>query len=647
MALLKQILTDYSLHPLIPGAVLASLVAGESERDNREAWFSALEDCNRKKRKELYLHLEKQGWLDPEISERIQRSERVFVDAFEQLEGKIHEIALVTQGDEIAIKQLARSLASARLMWEWLEIMVNPERSFEKTKDGTRDLIQELKLQFRHIVGGVWGVLFPPESFGLSADASGQFWTAFMYPQRPDEMVSSFQGYFFSHFRERFMVLNAGHAPSKGVRLSDALSEHIQGARERFEALHQAVEGGIKKGLDVCFSEIAQTLQKVECPPECLRFIAHLVEQTCDAFAYLEGSVDAHEHRFIVYLKRRITDICEDQPFSDTASFKGCEVALGKALGELDDLIGMRTIKAKVHQTADFAKVQQWRLARGLKPIPTSYHAVYTGRPGTGKTTVARLMGRIYQALGILKKGHVVECDRASLVAEYVGQTAIKTHQIIDSALDGILFIDEAYTLAKQDQDFGQEAIDTLLKRMEDDRERLIVIVAGYSDEMATLVQSNPGLESRFTRFMEFPDYEPTELCRIFSLMCRQNDLRMTPAFKQLLIHHFHDLYEAREPRFGNARLVRNCFERVVGYQATRLAQNASQESGDLATLDAVDLPGVSSEAKSRLEQVLGYKVTCPNCGEACRWTPALLIKDAECTRCDQIYNCEFGEPVI
>ncbi len=241
MALLKQILTDYSLHPLIPGAVLASLVAGESERDNREAWFSALEDCNRKKRKELYLHLEKQGWLDPEISERIQRSERVFVDAFEQLEEKIHEIALVTQGDEIAIKQLARSLASARLMWEWLEIMVNPERSFEKTKDGTRDLIQELKLQFRHIVGGVWGVLFPPESFGLSADASGQFWAAFMYPQRPDEMVSSFQGYFFSHFRERFMVLNAGHAPSKGVRLSDALSEHIQGARERFEALHQAV----------------------------------------------------------------------------------------------------------------------------------------------------------------------------------------------------------------------------------------------------------------------------------------------------------------------------------------------------------------------------------------------------------------------
>ncbi len=146
---------------------------------------------------------------------------------------------------------------------------------------------------------------------------------------------------------------------------------------------------------------------------------------------------------------------------------------------------------------------------------------------------------------------------------------------------------------------------------------------------------------------MAFPDYEPTELCRIFSLMCRQNDLRMTPAFKQLLIHHFHDLYEAREPRFGNARLVRNCFERVVRYQATRLAQNASQESGDLATLDAVDLPGVSLGAKSQLEQVLGYKVTCPNCGEACRWTPDLHIKDAECTRCDQIYNCEFGEPVI
>jgi len=189
----------------------------------------------------------------------------------------------------------------------------------------------------------------------------------------------------------------------------------------------------------------------------------------------------------------------------------------------------------------------------------------FFGNPGTGKTTVARLMGRIYKSLGLLRRGHVVECDRGRLVAEYVGQTAVRTHAMIDSALDGILFIDEAYALAGRGaEDFGSEAIETLLKRMEDDRDRLIVIVAGYTGPMEEFINSNPGLESRFTNYLNFPDYQPDDLAEIFQRMAAQSGLVCSPETESNVLTLCANLYAARNEQFGNAREMRNLFESAV-----------------------------------------------------------------------------------
>jgi len=285
------------------------------------------------------------------------------------------------------------------------------------------------------------------------------------------------------------------------------------------------------------------------------------------------------------------------------------------------------------------------RASQGLPAIATSYHAVFTGNPGTGKTTVARLLGRIYKALGVLRKGHLVECDRAALVGEYVGQTAPKTNAVIDSALDGILFIDEAYTLAREREDYGREAIDTLLKRMEDERDRLIVVVAGYPREMERFIHANPGLRSRFNRFIEFPDYTPTELCRILALMCRRSGLRMHPELKERVIAYFHALHAQRDEHFGNARLVRNCFESMVTAQASRLVDGPPPSADALSELVASDLVWPANvidplppPAQRR------YRLICPGCGEIYAWSPDMDFAEAECTRCKTIYDASCGE---
>ena len=261
-------------------------------------------------------------------------------------------------------------------------------------------------------------------------------------------------------------------------------------------------------------------------------------------------------------------------------------------LAELDALIGLEHVKTEVRRLTSLLRVQQLRAEHGLPVIETSRHLVFVGNPGTGKTTVARLLSELYRGLGVVSRGHLVETDRADLVAGYVGQTAAKTRAVLESALGGTLLVDEAYALARGgEQDFGREAIDTLVKFMEDHRDDLAIVVAGYPDEMRQLIESNPGLESRFARTLEFPDYTAEELVRIFELIAGRQEYHLSPAARDRLVVVIDS--EPRGRGFGNARFVRNVFEQAVAMHAVRLADVTEPSRDQLTTLDAADIATV------------------------------------------------------
>ena len=275
--------------------------------------------------------------------------------------------------------------------------------------------------------------------------------------------------------------------------------------------------------------------------------------------------------------------------FSIKVSSEKAERHLGSE--ELDALIGLTTVKQEVNTLRNYIKIQQEREKNGLKPTQVSYHCVFTGNPGTGKTTVARIVAQIYKELGVLKKGHLIETDHSGLVAEYVGQTAVKTDKIIDKALDGVLFIDEAYSLVNGDEsDYGREAIATLLKRMEDNRDRLVVILAGYSDEMKAFIDSNPGLQSRFNRYIHFPDYNEDEMFRIFCLRCEKSDYVITEEAKARLMDLLAQSVANKDKNFGNGRFVRNLFEKTVEHQANRLAKMENLTPEMLSRIEKEDV---------------------------------------------------------
>ena len=275
-----------------------------------------------------------------------------------------------------------------------------------------------------------------------------------------------------------------------------------------------------------------------------------------------------------------------------------------KPYEKLNSLIGLQSVKDEVMTLANFVKIQKLRESKGMKSSPISYHCVFTGNPGTGKTTVARIVASIYKELGILKKGHLVETDRSGLVGNYVGHTATKTNQIIDSALDGVLFIDEAYALASYEskQDFGPEAIATLLKRMEDNRDRLVVILAGYSKEMKEFIESNSGLRSRFVRYIDFPDYSSEELLKIMEYNVYEGGYRLEESAIPALREAFDSITHSGDKNYGNGRYVRNLYEESLKSQANRISALADITDDDLTVITLSDVKVALSKVVSQIK---------------------------------------------
>lgn len=318
-------------------------------------------------------------------------------------------------------------------------------------------------------------------------------------------------------------------------------------------------------------------------------------------------------------------------------------------LGELDSLIGLTNIKEEVKRLTQFLQFQRARLAQGLPASVISLHSIFTGNPGTGKTTVARLMGRIFKALGLLQKGHLVETDRSGLVAEYAGQTASKAHKQIDEAIDGILFIDEAYSLvAERGEDpYGLEAVQVLLKRMEDQRDRLIVILAGYPEPMLRLLQSNPGLSSRFQRSLEFPDYSAAELACIFQQISQRGRYVLPPETRLKILAGFTLLTMSKDEHFGNGRLARNVFERSVMEMARRVAREKNVTVQLLTEMrpDDIVFEGIAEQVWQSLRSVeLRVRITCSHCRQTADARPHLLGRRVQCRRCLAEFTPEWGD---
>lgn len=386
----------------------------------------------------------------------------------------------------------------------------------------------------------------------------------------------------------------------------DSLDSMIKAGEDVFNESVEIIRMQLPAILDDCEFLFIKILSEIPGYEDAEKHYCILLYRICSIIAKADGTITPRESRWLSRLLMFSESKKGERPYlklpADRAktgfakNIKTGSLIKSSALQELDSLIGLEKVKKEVNTLANFAIVQKKRAEKGLKATPVSMHLVFSGNPGTGKTTVARIMGQIYKDLGLLKTGHLVETDRSALVAEYVGQTAAKTNKIIDSALGGVLFIDEAYSLVSNSkEDFGAEAISTLLKRMEDNRDNLAVILAGYNDKMEEFIASNPGLSSRFSRKIEFEDYCADDLFKIYQIQLDKYDYLITYEAAEEVKEIILDMIERKPSDFGNGRFARNLFERTIESQADRVAFIAEADEATLRTIEFSDVKNTAT----------------------------------------------------
>lgn len=374
---------------------------------------------------------------------------------------------------------------------------------------------------------------------------------------------------------------------------------YLKMVSDEVPSIFSSLSHAFDKYPDDRFFFVGQILNHCRRDDLCIRYF-NLLYRLFSIIAKADNTISEAESKWLMLLmeftvqttKGKVNFVVDkESAINATITKADTDKMISSPIDKLNNLIGLSNVKAEVSSLSNLVKMQQVRMSRGMAVSNVSYHCVFTGNPGTGKTTVARIVANIYKELGVLKKGHLIETDRSGLIAEYVGQTAVKTNAIIDSALDGVLFIDEAYSIIQGGQnDYGKEAIATLLKRMEDERDRLVVILAGYSKEMTDFINSNSGLQSRFNRYIDFPDYSIDELLQIFNYILENNDCHVTDEAMTEVKKHIQQAVNNKDQNFGNARFVRNFFEKILTQQANRLASEATITNEMLSTIEIIDV---------------------------------------------------------